>query len=278
MINIFNVEKFLPKKKIFIIGNGPSSKKILNFFTLDNFIALLKSQKFEVICMNKYIKLCSEQSIFPQIYIAADGLINIQLYKTVIKNRLKFSKLFLAWPDEITEKKIIKDKKKGWYSDASPLILNKDKINKLKEVEKKIFSFKNITRISHNITGQAALEQAYNAHKNSKNLEIYIIGYDENYNFNTKESFKITSEKKFQENYFFKNYLEPGEVVSSVTDKRVRSINKTISWLSEKDVKVYNMSDTNFIAGNRELKFEEFVKKNKNLIKTTIYNFFHNQI
>ena len=201
--------------KIFIIGNGNSTKKIINF-GFENFIKLLKKNNFIIICMNKILKFFEKENIkcIPDYYVAGDVQVNISMYSYIIKFKNLFKKCYIGMKNHsLSNKKIINELSK----------------------------FENINIINHTSTGSYSLKLALNM----KPSEIYMIGMDENYNFCdkfNKTSLTIKDIPNINDNYFFNYYIEDKEIFSRVLSNRKNTLKLIIDKIS-KTTNIYNLSN-----------------------------------
>ena len=226
-------------KKIFIIGNGKSAKKIIEY-GFEKFIRLLKLNNFKIICMNKILKYFQKENIknLPDYYVAGDVKVNIDIREFISNYTDKFEKCYIA------------SKNCSSLSDhqKKELIILRDILTQKK----------NLQIIDHVSTGYKSLELA----KDMNVDEIYIIGYDENYTFCDKHkqtNLNMDIIPKINDNYFFDYYVDKHETFSRVLSNRKTCLNIIINEINHKK-KLFNLSDISLLQkSGGYLSFDNFI-------------------
>ena len=225
------------RKKIFIIGNGTSTKKMVEY-GFEKCIKLLKKNNFIIICMNKILKYFEKENIktLPDYYVAGDVMVNIQIKELINKFTGRFKKSYIG----------------GIKYDCSDEITHE--LKRLRDM----LSKKNVEIIEHSSTGMFSLELALKI----KADEIYTIGIDENYNFCDKfqsTSLSIKDISNVNDNYFFDYYVDESEKFSRVLSNRKGGLNKIIHKICKK-TPFFNLSDTSMLETKfGYLSFEYFI-------------------
>lgn len=244
---------------ILIIGNGPSSKQILDY-GWDKFIYEAKQNGFIIICMNKIIRYFKQKEItnFPDYYVAADSAVGVNIISEIIPYLHKFKKNYISVPVHLDKsKRTFKKHSRGATINTN---LKESTFEQLQNDIIYLSNNPNVNITTHNNTGCQSLilaEELALCHKSN----IFLIGYDESYDFAHAKIITLdsVSSENLNHNYFTPDYLKENDIISVTNPKRINDVNAIINDIQKRGILVFNLSDISKIQSGLQLKFHDFI-------------------